>query len=156
MISWRSRLRTIPLAACGVLLLWLSIGNIAGASLAVSYLEGNPHTGVHRCIPYSSVFGVIETDCENPFAKEAWAFGVEIPRMVIVPAAMTYVLVRASVKSSFDLHYLLEASWWALLSIPFIAVAVFGFWFWHKWSPLSAFAITIPLFYIVMGLGLHE
>ena len=150
------RLRSVLCAICGALVLWLSLGNVIGTYLAVSYPGGHSESGEHRCVPYGSVFGVIETDCDSALVRAAWATAIEIPRMMIVPAALAQAFIRASVKNGFNVYYLLEALWWTLLSIPLLTIVVFGFRFWRSWSPLSAFAIILPLLYVLVDLGIHE
>jgi hypothetical protein len=126
MNSWAPKAAKVLQTLCGWVLVYFSIGAAAG------FLFDRPYADTQTCLPFTSVFGVLETNCSNKLADIAWMVAVEIPRLAIVVPAVSLAFVVSSITHGG--HRWLEALRWLALSVPLFLAAYAGFVYWRRRS----------------------
>jgi hypothetical protein len=131
-------------AVCGWLLLYLAIGGLLGFGFDA------PFTTEPSCVPFSSVFGLLQTSCRVEVVNRLWSIAVGWPRLAIVFPALAIALLRTAVENA---DYLLEASAWILYSMPLFAVLYAGALYWRKRHRGVADIITVAMIGEILVLG---
>lgn len=136
MKSWSLKAAKALQTLCGWALVYLSIG------AAVGFLFDRPYTDAPTCLPFTSVFGVLETTCPNQPVDIFWMIAVEIPRAVILMLAIPLGLLLAS--AIHGGHWWLEAIRWLALSVPLLLVTYAGFLYWrHRSLPIALLLMAV-------------
>lgn len=136
---------------CGVFLVYVVAGGLLGFAVAVR--GSNP---VPVCWPFSSVFGVIMTECGDIPTKAFWLVAVELPRFIIVFPALAVGFFEAFLKNFWpngDFHFLLESLAWTAMSIPMAVMSYIGFRDWRARSPVIAWVLIAALVGQILVLG---
>lgn len=138
---WAIKAGRIAQNLCGWLLVYLSVGAVIGI------LFERPYTDAPTCLPLVSVFGILESRCPSEAVNFFWAAVAGVPRLVIVPPALSFALFLASISKGG--HWWLDAIVWLLMSAPLLFVAYAGFVYWRQRSmwlallPLAALGAAI-------------
>jgi hypothetical protein len=146
-------------AVTGWFLLYWAIGGLISMTFMRHY------TSEPSCIPFNSVFGVLQTTCPSEIVNYLWAAVVGWPRFLLVIPAAAFSMLKAAALSTiytfistgefnppfFAKGYFLNATPWLKLSIPLFLLAAFGanYW-WHCYRGLAVMAVTLLLLQIVM------
>jgi hypothetical protein len=145
----RRLLKITPLLS-GLFALYVAIGCLIGFALPHSDAE-NP-----GCFPYGSTFGVFLWKCTSAAADLSWNAVVGWPRSLIIPPALVFASIKATVKNHF--HY-----WFVLDGVPFIPqsfllalVLYISFVYWWSRSKALAIGLTATLLGEVLYLGWLE
>lgn len=137
---------------CGALLVYLVVCNAIADPLATSY------PARMACMPFHSVFGLLETECDDPFLWTFWFLSADIPRFVIVPPALAIAMLKAFAHNfgcDSAWHYFLESLPWFAMSIPIALTNWVGFRYWRSDRPIVAWILALAIVAEIVGLGLR-
>jgi hypothetical protein len=141
MKPWAIKAGKIVQTLCGWLLVYISVG------AALGILVERPYTDAPTCLPFGSVFGILESRCPSEVVNFFWAASAGIPRLAIVPPALSFALFLASISKGGD--WWLDAMGWLVMSAPLLLVAYAGFLYWRRRSiwlalfPLAVLGVAI-------------
>ncbi|MBX3505113.1 MAG: hypothetical protein KF895_06500 [Parvibaculum sp.] len=136
MKPWAIKTSRIAQNLCGWLLVYLSVGAVIGILLE------RPYTDAPTCLPFVSVFGILESRCPSEAVNFLWAVVGGVPRLAILPLVLSFSLFLASISQGG--HWWLNAMVWLLMSAPLLLVAYAGFLYWRRrsvWLALSPLAV---------------
>jgi len=121
-------------AVCGFLLVYITAGGLAGASVDMLWL----HTD---CFHKDSVFMLIATKCSDNTISFFWSVIVAWPRFIIVIPSIFIAMLIAAVRNGFDVHYLANGVPFLLYSLPLALVVWLGFQFWKSQTRFAAWML---------------
>ena len=137
-------------AVCGWFLLYVVSGALLGFAIA------RPYTAEAGCVPFNSVWGVLDTNCQSWLGAAAWFVAVGMPRMIIVFPAIVLASVRAFITNGLAVRYLGNAIPFALITIPVALIATGSFLFWRSRSKPFGAALLAVLLTEIVYLGVSE
>ncbi len=116
--------------ACGLLLLYLVVGSVAGSVLAT-------HGETRPCWPEAR-FTAVYAECDNETFGQAWLLGVGMPNTMLQGPVNAVVAATSGHSGYFGI-----IDTFTIVVTPLIAF--FGFAGWLRWSPPVAWVLLLAL-----------
>jgi hypothetical protein len=146
---WLRKVVALGRVLSGWFILYVAIGGCIGAAIS------RPYQNTPSCLPFHSIFGVIESTCPNEAVNLFWLIIVGVPRLLIICPAVVIAMVKAAL-SGMSWHWR-SAAWWLVYSIPFLIIASAGasYWWTRRHRAIATVAPALILLEIVaLGLAL--
>ncbi len=133
---------------CGWLVIYFAIGG------AVGFIFRQAYNQEPSCVPFNTVFGLLEATCPNAIVNWFWTILVGIPRLFIVFPALWLSLLKTSFQNDGNAGYFMESCWWLVVSLPFFIVVFLGLKHWRHRSHKLSLYIGITLMLEIIALAL--
>jgi hypothetical protein len=114
-------------AFCGGLVIYIAVGGLAGFVLLFA-LNGR-HTKEPSCLPFSTVFAQITSECPASTVKMFWAATLGLPRLLITFPALATTFYKTELGTT---SCCAGANHWARFSIPVLLLIGVGTAYWWK------------------------
>jgi hypothetical protein len=109
----------------GWFLLYLVIGGMIGLAF------WTPHRSDATCVPYLTIFLLLQTNCGSELITLFWTLVVGIPRSFMIPFVLTLALFKAVFTNGVNGHsYLPNAFHWMKISVPVLLLYSAGISYW--------------------------
>jgi hypothetical protein len=128
--------------------LYVGVGGLGGIVATCPSVSGS------SCLPFLSVFGVIESTCPNATVNIVWVVALGIPRFLMVFPAIPIAVLKAAILNG-DRHWLTEGLVWLALSIPIVAGPWVGALYWGRHHRYIAILITPLVLGGMMGVSMR-
>lgn len=123
---------------------------------ALGFAVRQPYTEEASCFPFSSVFGVIVSNCPDAWVNWFWDATVGWPRFVIVLPAIAIAALKVGLEAlpTHWSHRWVDAAAFATVSTPIVLLLWTGIRYWHRRHPRFAALLGVAVLSETIILGL--